>query len=789
MGSQINIQTINYKKSIGGVTPVAFIVFLGLGIVPIITGSQLNQAVQNANEAYQLREQTQYYADNKIPPYDIDKRVGVEGIELYNNINQDKYGKVEWIEAAKGELLITLKDNTPLYEIGVIADKYNLDILERYRTKRPAFRLRLASIQESTGNSLEMISNYTTQQSSGELENIWRELDIDQRLSTVDLNSIINTNQYGQEWGGGWWPIDPNMNNPRPGDKGELQIIDAHRAWKELKDFGMNAGGDHDVWIAVIDDGVDLDHIDLNDNIAKDFGLVSSDNPNGWVGKYFGDAECEEGKYKEACNDWIEFGGTSGGLKDEEIILGHGTFVSGIALEEGGNIFFAAGVAFGTSVVPINASISLEKEIGYSTSSIVESIDYAVSLDKVRIINMSFGNYSLNTSQKQAIDDAFDAGKILVAAAGNGGSDNPHYPSSFKNVISVAAVDNETGQKNPFTDYGKWVDTSALIDFIYSTKYSPDYNIGNFDEDALYGTDYLGGTSWGAPQVAGSIALLISRYPNLSRDDIIDITLQRPHTFYYGNDFPTLGCGVVNPGDMLTSKAPLIEWNSVKVAQYGPQCIRRFWLGEDIQLDWRPFPVGTGPASYRVHYQRYEASGFIPPKSTEGTDIGNITSWTVKSDEAEMLQDGTWVWFLGAWYPGENKLYWTSPQTIFKHTGANISTPKDNKVVGPNEKFDWEDIANANKYVGLLQCDGIPLNPDPRSTKWAWGYLFDMGDKSERFLSDEEWKELKEYANQLPEGRNYMECSWSVAGTRITDQDLWWGLDLNKDAHFKVPRD
>jgi len=50
---------------------------LGLGIVPIITGSQLNQAVQNANEAYQLREQTQYYADNKIPPYDIDKRVGV----------------------------------------------------------------------------------------------------------------------------------------------------------------------------------------------------------------------------------------------------------------------------------------------------------------------------------------------------------------------------------------------------------------------------------------------------------------------------------------------------------------------------------------------------------------------------------------------------------------------------------------------------------------------------------------------------------------------------------------
>src|SRR3989344_4392562 len=231
MGSQINIQTINYKKSIGGVTPVAFIVFLGLGIVPIITGSQLNQAVQNANEAYQLREQTQYYADNKIPPYDIDKRVGVEGIELYNNINQDKYGKVEWIEAAKGELLITLKDNTPLYEIGVVADKYNMKILRRYQKIRPAFRLRLASVQASTGSSLEMISDSIKQQSNGELEGIWRELDADQRLLTVDLNATLEL--AGKEWGGGWWPNDSQM-NPPTGVKEEWLEIGVHKAWKNL---------------------------------------------------------------------------------------------------------------------------------------------------------------------------------------------------------------------------------------------------------------------------------------------------------------------------------------------------------------------------------------------------------------------------------------------------------------------------------------------------------------------------------------------------------------------------
>ena len=781
MNNSREFQQKQSGKSKHIVLSTVFLFALGIGITPIITGNQLNQAVQNANEAYRLSEQTQYYADNKIPSYDMEKRVRIEGIELYNNINQDKYGKVEWIEAAKDELLITLKDGIPLYEIGVIADKYNMQILRRYQKIRPAFRLRLASVQENTANPLEVISDSMKQQSNGELENIWKELDLDQRLLTVNLNSTLKLT--GKEYHGGWWPNDSQMNNPPPGAKGELESIGVHKAWKKLKDSGQDPGGNQEVWIAVIDSGVDLDHPDLRDNIATDSNLISPDNPNGWVGRYFGDP-CEEGKYNEPCKGWIEFGGTSGGIKGEEpddSFYSHGTFVSGIAVETGENFLMGSGVAFSSKIVPMKITFGNIFDVPVIESEI-EAINYAASLDKVRIINMSFGGYL--PIEIQAVNDAFNAGKILVAGAGNDNTEERTFPAGYYNVIAVSGASME-GSKQRYSNYGYWIDVSAVIDGIQSTQYNNEFGPKISSEDY----PEAGGTSWGAPQVAGSIALLISLYPNLSQKDIIDIVLQRPHTFYSNYGGTKLGCGVVNPGDMLISKAPLIVWDDEVVKLIGPQCIRRFWLDRDIKLEWKPFPVGTGPASYRVHYQRYEESGFIPPKSTEGTDIGNITSWTVKSDEAEMLQDGTWVWFLGAWYPGENKLYWTSPQTIFKHTGANISTPKDNKVVGPNEKFDWEDIANANKYVGLLQCDGIPLNPDPRSTKWAWGYLFDMGDKSERFLSDEEWKELKEYANQLPEGRNYMECSWSVAGTRITDQDLWWGLDLNKDAHFKVPRD
>src|SRR3990167_9337589 len=313
MNNSREFQQKQSGKSKHIVLSTVFLFALGIGITPIITGNQLNQAVQNANEAYRLSEQTQYYADNKIPSYDMEKRVRVEGIELYNNINQDKYGKVEWIEAAKGELLITLKDNAPLYEIGVIADKYNMQILRRYQKIRPAFRLRLASVQESTESSLEMISDSTKQQSNGELEGIWRELDSDQRLLTVDLNATLELT--GKEWDGGWWPNDSQI-NPPPGVKGELQEIGAHKAWKNLQDNGQNPGGDHDVWIAVIDTGVDLDHPDLKDNIATDPSLISSDNPNGWVGKYFWNRKCKEVEHSisEPCEGWVEFVGTAGAV-------------------------------------------------------------------------------------------------------------------------------------------------------------------------------------------------------------------------------------------------------------------------------------------------------------------------------------------------------------------------------------------------------------------------------------------------------------------------------------------
>ena len=241
----------------------------------------------------------------------------------------------------------------------------------------------------------------------------------------------------------------------------------------------------------------------------------------------------------------VEFGGRAGAVPTAPQVKNiHGTIVAGIAVETGENLLMAAGVAYSAGIVPINitwldALFTLEEDL-------VEGINYAASLNNVRVINISFSGYNANAAVEQAVNDAFSQGKILVACAGNEDTYRKKFPAGFKNVISVAAAD-VSGNKSNYSNYDDSVDVSALSDGVSSTSYKNKFVRNQY------------GTSFGAPQVAGSIALLISRYPNLSRDDIIDITLQRPETFYYEHGLPDLGCGVVNPGNMLTSKAPLID--------------------------------------------------------------------------------------------------------------------------------------------------------------------------------------------------------------------------------------
>lgn len=236
------------------------------------------------------------------------------------------------------------------------------------------------------------------------------------------------------------------------------QNIETEKAWNKTK-------GAAEVIVAVIDDGIDLYHEDLESNIVNPYDIISG--------------------------------------SDEMIPLGeHGTHVAGIIAGEMDNYSGGAGIAPKTKIMPLNVF----EEDGAYASDVIEAIYHAVDND-ADIINMSLGSYDYSWFYQEAIDYAHAAGLVIVAAAGNEDTDEPGYPASYEHVVSVAST-TPGDYPSGFSNYGSTIDVSAPGSYIYSTL--------PYD---TYGE--MSGTSMASPVVAGIAALIKANEPNLTGDQIV----------------------------------------------------------------------------------------------------------------------------------------------------------------------------------------------------------------------------------------------------------------------------
>jgi hypothetical protein len=191
---------------------------------------------------------------------------------------------------------------------------------------------------------------------------------------------------------------------------------------------------------------------------------------------------------------------------------GHGTIVASVMVAKAYDADPLFGVCPECRVVPLRA---------FSASGVAEDDDiaraiyYAVQRG-VRILNLSFGDIYPSWLMHDMIRYARTKGILIVASAGNGGGDNPHYPSDFPEVMSVSAsdYDPETGSEFLWflSSYGNQVDLCAPGSSIYAT-YGHD-TTGN----ALYA--WFSGTSLSAPMVSGVAGLLLSLDSTLTPDQL-----------------------------------------------------------------------------------------------------------------------------------------------------------------------------------------------------------------------------------------------------------------------------
>ncbi|MDJ1422442.1 MAG: S8 family serine peptidase [Candidatus Methanoperedens sp.] len=213
------------------------------------------------------------------------------------------------------------------------------------------------------------------------------------------------------------------------------------------------------VKIAVLDTGIDYNHEDLKENYKGGYDFVFND---------LDPMDDSTGPY----------------------INSHGTHVSGIiAAEKNG-----AGVV---GVAP-NADIYAIKVLNGGGSGlaswIISGIEWAVD-NNMSIATMSLGGPD-DISIRNAVDNAYNAGVLLIASAGNTNGGSVTYPAAYDSVIAITATD-VTGQKASFSSVGPEIELAAPGVGIYSTI------IGN-------GYDYKNGTSMAAPHVAGVAALIFS---------------------------------------------------------------------------------------------------------------------------------------------------------------------------------------------------------------------------------------------------------------------------------------
>ena len=150
---------------------------------------------------------------------------------------------------------------------------------------------------------------------------------------------------------------------------------------------------------------------------------------------------------------------------------GHGTHVAGTIAAALDNLTGNPAEAEGVTGVAPNARILAYKVCRADGTcddfAIQQAIARAVA-DGANVINMSLGESEYSQSLNDAVQDAWNAGVVIVAGAGNDGTTAPFYPAAFDNVVSVAAFD-EDHRRPSFSNYGSWVDISAPGNVIMST--------------------------------------------------------------------------------------------------------------------------------------------------------------------------------------------------------------------------------------------------------------------------------------------------------------------------------
>lgn len=282
----------------------------------------------------------------------------------------------------------------------------------------------------------------------------------------------------------------------------EDRQLDPARAWPVSTGAGVLVG--------VIDSGVDTDHPQLAGRVLEGFDFVRN-----VFGARF---DCAP----------------------------HGTAVASIiaAGPAAGTGFH--GVAPGVRILPVRVTdrdrLDESDRSSVRPETIGTAIRYAVDRG-VRVINMSLTVFRDIPEIRDAIRYARSRDVLVVAAAGNlNGEGNPTpYPAAYEGVLGVGSID-AAGARADTSQVGEYIDLVA-----------PGVKVTAADPGR--GHELWEGTSFAAPFVTGTAALVRAAYPRLTADQVADRLVRTAGVARGGVGSTEYGHGVVDPYRAVTDTA------------------------------------------------------------------------------------------------------------------------------------------------------------------------------------------------------------------------------------------
>lgn len=403
-----------------------------------------------------------------------------------------------------------------------------------------------------------------------------------------------------------FWDEEMKAAEPTRGVTQNITHVHADDVW----DLGYTGEG---VLVAVIDSGVNFDHIDLADHL--------------WDG---GEAYPNHGYNTYDDNNY-----------DLEDGFGHGTHCAGIICGDG-----TSGTQTGLAPDATLMCIKVVNNGGSgSASSMCAGMEFAIE-NGADIMNMSLGIPHASTQARVMLRtscvNAMECGIVSTVAVGNegqlqisfpvpnnvrvpGGCPPPWiHPDQEANsggtscVVAVGAV-NYNNERAPFSSYGPftWQDTS-FGDYPYDPEMglirpdvcAPGVGILSADPYNINGHTIMDGTSQAAPCVAGVICLMLEKDPDLTPEEI-SMTLENTVFQLTENKDNYTGSGLVDAlaavqsiGGGTTECLPPSDVNAIAIDEYS------------IEINWEP---SASASSYNVY--------------RNSTLIDNITSVSFTDNE------------------------------------------------------------------------------------------------------------------------------------------------------------